>query len=57
MNAKGSKIVLWRHPALGMVADVAGREREWGLTETRAVEIVREWASAPPPERKSARKQ
>ena len=53
-TARGSKLVLWRHPVLGMVADFGGRAREWGLTEARALEIVREWVSRQPPARRAA---
>jgi hypothetical protein len=39
-----TRLVLWRHPKMGLVADLPDGTREWHVTPDRALEIVRAWA-------------
>ena len=43
MTARRTRLVLWRHPKLGIVADMPDGTREWSVTPARAVELVRQW--------------
>lgn len=44
MTAQRTRLVLWRHPQMGLVADHPDGTREWHVSPARALQIVREWA-------------